>query len=534
VDSIALDSAPLLDSDVAVATTPRFRRQLGPRLEALIAAVLILVYLGVMLPSLTRFPPLNNDEGREAQLSWVTSGLQPGAERMNAYRGFDTWGTGGLQGATTVLLFWLFGLGVFQARLTSLIWGGLLLGVVYWLGRHYWGRAAGLTAAILLAIADPFLLSTHTLRPDIQIITLVLLALVLVEVGLRDRRGWPLVVAGMLVGLAFDTHMNTVGLAPMVVAPLLVRFGWKTLVRRESWLVAAGLGLAAAYYASVRIVPDPSGYLQAFRYWIGLDKALPPLRPGGGGGLFGQLGAEALRFADYFGASPQGVEEWPELLLVGGGLLLGVWLALRGGRPERTLLLGLLATSAFFVVLVSTKSRYYMLLTYPTYLLLVGRGFQLAVAQLKAPWLARGALAGLILLTALWPLKFEERTWDKYVRGARYRAGQEYYTLTAQLAALAGPGARVLAPPRFWFGLHDHPFVDIYVYERVRRQYGETPDQFIDAVQPDLVITDAKIATEKSVERELYRGLDARAPYDLIVRHKNYGDVAVYRLRHEP
>ena len=109
MDSVASAPAPTRDSGATVAP-PRSCRQVGPRLEALIAVVLILVYLGVMLPSLTRFPPLNNDEGREAQLSWVASGLQPGAERMNAYRGFPTWGTGGLQGATTVLLFWLFGL----------------------------------------------------------------------------------------------------------------------------------------------------------------------------------------------------------------------------------------------------------------------------------------------------------------------------------------------------------------------------------------------------------------------------------------
>ena len=95
---------------------------------------------------------------------------------------------------------------------------------------------------------------------------------------------------------------------------------------------------------------------------------------------------------------------------------------------------------------------------------------------------------------------------------------------------IAGPGARILAPPVYWIGLHDHPYSDIYVYERVERQYGMTPAQYLDEIRPDLVITDAKIATERRVERLLYNELDARAKYELIVRHKNFGDVAVYRL----
>ena len=35
---------------------------------------------------------------------------------------------------------------------------------------------------------------------------------------------------------------------------------------------------------------------------------------------------------------------------------------------------------------------------------------------------------------------------------------------------------------------------------------------------------------ERRVERLLYNELDSRSRYELIVRHKNYGDVAIYRL----
>jgi hypothetical protein len=91
-----------------------------------------------------------------------------------------------------------------------------------------------------------------------------------------------------------------------------------------------------------------------------------------------------------------------------------------------------------------------------------------------------------------------------------------------------------MAPPLYWFGLRHHEFTDIFVYERVRKQFGESPAEFLVATRPDFVITDAKIATERTIERELYRALDERARYELIVRHKNYGDVAVYRLTWPP
>lgn len=509
------------------------RRHAGNVLEGVLVVGLILFDIALMLPALSRFPPVTNDEGREANLFWVASGSEPGAARITAYRGSATWGNGGLQGATAALIFRLLGLGVFQARLTSLLWGGLLLLVVYWLGRWYWGRAAGLAAMALLAVSEPFLLSTHTLRPDIQVATLVLLALALVEHGLARGRAWPCLLAGLLLGLAFDTHMNALAYLPLVAAPSLLRDGRRAWRRPAIRLLAAGLALAAVYYVAVRVIPDPQSYFAAFRYWVGIDKAPPLMRPGAGG-LPGLAAAELERYREYFGVTEAGIEEWPELLLVLFGIGLSARRAWRGARPDRVLLLGLIAAAIFFVVAVSMKSRYYMILSYPVYVLLIARGCQQLASRIGGPLVSHLVLAALVSAAVVWPLKLEARALDKYVRAARYKAGQDYAVLTAHLAELAGPGARILAPPLYWIGLHDHPFVDIFVYERVRRQYGETASTFLCNVRPDLVITDGQIATEKNVERELYRALDQLAPHEPIGRHKNYGDLAIYRLTWPP
>jgi hypothetical protein len=313
------------------------------------------------------------------------------------------------------------------------------------------------------------------------------------------------------------------------------------LWRPAVWLILAGVGLGLVYYAAVRILPDAQGWWTAASYWMLRDKR-PPVMGGEGSGaaggllgtLLGLVSAEVGRYADYFGASRAGVEEWPELLLLLSGLALGAWRALRGSRPDRTLLLGLLATGLFFVLAMKTKSRYYTIDTYPLHILLVAASLQEVAGGLarfvSAPLAPPLALAGLVGLTLVGPLKLDDRAWDKYARATRYRSGQEYYELTARLNQLAGPNAKIMAPPLYWFGLKDHEFTDIFVYERVRKQRGETADQFLETVRPDFVITDAKIATDRTTERELFRALDARAPYELIVRHKNFGDVAIYRL----
>src|SRR4051812_12842988 len=61
------------------------------RLVDILVLVLIVGYTVALMPGLTRWPPLINDEGREANLFWVASGADPTAERMNAFRGFATW-----------------------------------------------------------------------------------------------------------------------------------------------------------------------------------------------------------------------------------------------------------------------------------------------------------------------------------------------------------------------------------------------------------------------------------------------------------
>ncbi|MCC7103934.1 MAG: glycosyltransferase family 39 protein [Chloroflexi bacterium] len=498
---------------------------LSPRLLDLFVVVLVVGYCVVMLRALDRWPPVDNDEGREANVFWVMAHVDPEANQMNEYHGFANWGTGGLQGMTTAAIFRLGGIGIFQARLTSLIWGGGLLLLSYAAGSLLWNRAVASAAVGMLAVSDPFLVSSHVLRPDVQTTFLTMLAWLTAEIGFRRRWLWAHLTAGVVLGFSADVHLNTFAFIPFTLLVYLLRFGffgvWR---RRESWLLALGLALGAGYYLVARVLPDPGSFLGGLAYWVGQDKRPPVDRPGLG--FLGPIQLEAWRYWDYF------QEELPELALVLSGLVFGLWRAVRGGRSERFLLAGLASAQVFFLLFVSSKSKYYMIFGYPYYMMLAAAaGWWVIGRPRPPPRIAHAALGVLAVLVAIGPLKLEDRAWDNYIRASRYRAGQDYYQLMSQLRALAPADARVMAPPRYWFGFHDHHFTDIFVFERVRRQEGMSASRFLDEIEPDLVIVDAKIATDRAAQLELFRALDQLAPYEVITRNRYLGDVAVYRPR---
>ena len=188
---------------------------------------------------------------------------------------------------------------------------------------------------------------------------------------------------------------------------------------------------------------------------------------------------EVSRYQDYFGEEPL------ELLVVLLGLGGGLWMAIRGSYPARLIWLGLLFAAAFFVVAVSTKSKYYMLLTYPLYVLMLARVLERTAVWVTSLWSARvvGAspisssiLAVLVAVVMVWPLKLDERAWGNYIQARRYREGR-VFQLTSRLKELAGP-ARDSGPARLLIGLHDHPYWTS-TSRRVERQYGMTPAQYL-------------------------------------------------------
>jgi 4-amino-4-deoxy-L-arabinose transferase-like glycosyltransferase len=482
------------------------------RAEVLVVGA-ILAILAAHLPYLEAWPTVHNDEAREMSAFWVASGADPTARGLDPEFGADPLYKGGLQGLTVgaALRFW--GLGLLQARLVSLAWGGVLLALVFLLGRRLYGTSGGLLAAFFLALARPFWLASHLVRPEIVLASLLALSCLLAYRAVAEQERWSGALAGLVLGLALDVHLNALAFGPLVGLVFLSTGAgfWR---QRAFQAFLGGMLLGLVYVLAIRVLADPSQFATSSAYWIGVDKR-PPLLDWDLGRM---LSAEVGRFEGYFSS-----ERRLELLALSGGLLFGLAASVVRRRPE-PLAIGLLLAFALFVLVVSGKSEFYLVLFYPWLCLL------LAGAVI---WLARrtGPAWPLVVLAAFWlgPRVFGfEDNHDDLLTAAGNFPERGYYALMAEISPLVPLDASVLGPPLFWIGLHDRPYTDYYVWERLRAERGERFASFAARLKPDVLVLDAKSQHQISINSPGF--LESNGVLLKTIRRVGFDRVEVWKL----
>lgn len=503
---------------------PAVRTLAAVRIDLLVF-VAIAVYLIAHLPTLEAWPTAHNDEAREMNAFWVASGADPQARSLDPEFGPDPLYKGGLQGLSVGLMFRLAGLGLFQGRLVSLVWGCLLLVVVFLLGRRLYGPLAGALAAFLLALSRPFLVASHMVRPEIVLAAMLGAACYLALRGVEQQPVGPARpsassgqvlangAAGLLLGLALDVHLNALAFVPLV-ALVYWRYRRSFWRERPTQFFLGGFAASVLYYLATRVFADPGQFAAASDYWLGIDKRPPVLS----GDPLWMLGAELARFQSYFTEDRR--------LELGVLLAAVVVAAVRAIRSRRSdpLLLGLLAALLVFVVLVSSKSEFYVVLFYP-WLALVLAGVLVWLLELAPRF--RAASAVLAVVAA--PLTFGVP--DNYEDMATAAANFEdrgYYALVDEIRQVVPTGASIIGPPLFWIGLSDHPYTDYYVWERLRAQTRERFSSYVMRLKPELAVLDAKSRHQISINSPGY--LESNGVLLKTIRHVGFDRVEVWKL----
>jgi 4-amino-4-deoxy-L-arabinose transferase-like glycosyltransferase len=136
-----------------------------------------------------------------------------------------------------------FGWSSWSVLVPQALMGVASVGLVYDLTRRRFGRAGGFVAGAVLALTPMTVAVSRHNNPDALLVLCVVGALWAVVRGLEDGRVRWMVLAGVCVGLGFETKM---GAALLVVPALAVAWLWAAPRGRVRGLLAGGLAMVVA------------------------------------------------------------------------------------------------------------------------------------------------------------------------------------------------------------------------------------------------------------------------------------------------
>jgi 4-amino-4-deoxy-L-arabinose transferase-like glycosyltransferase len=340
-------------------------------------------------------------------------------------------------------LFKFFGVGVWQARLPSLLAGLGVVVLTFLLGRKLLNPTAGVVAALLVATDNFLFLGARTARPDVFVTLCAAAAAVL---AMQSR---PL-GSGLLVGAAMMFHPNGVASAVATGGLLAMQSGRQFWRDKRLWTFLAAVALiVAVFLAWSHSSPVHS---EAFARTYGRAENVP---------LLTKLRSEPFRYADFLGfgnvrlniALPVPARAHIAALALAA---FGV-LAWKDRSSFAVLVLLTAPYLLWWLYLINKTSRYFAIIA-PFVAVALAAAVSVLMSRRKCKLAALGAAAliGLSQLAGNVFLLLQSRPAD-------------YPALQRQLRQLIPPGATVYGAITFWAALHDRAYSS---YERTPLAYA--------------------------------------------------------------
>lgn len=171
----------------------------------------------------------------------------------------------------------VFGFGLFQLRMISLVFGAGSLFMMYDIGLSLWkSKVKALVVTALLSLNVWFIYASHFARQEIILVFVILSALAFLLRNLESSAKRRDVVLGILLGLGIGIHPNSfiMALAMGAVYVYLIRkriLRWKNLA-----ILIATVGIFALSFVLISLMMDPN-YFQNYiqnGHKFGVDRGL--------------------------------------------------------------------------------------------------------------------------------------------------------------------------------------------------------------------------------------------------------------------
>jgi len=485
---------------------------------SVIATCLVMVSYLVFL---TTYPIVFIDEPWNSNTAWTW--LQTGVSFDAIHTGtLDQFGYEWIRASYLgtmpwVISFAVFGLGLFQARLVSWVFGIILLLLLVEVGRRNYNLMAGVLAALLLSLSLPFMRSSHWARQEIILAALIMTVYILAVFALKKDKWWAHALAGLLIGLSPDIHQNGILFIPGLAALYFVTYKTRSLGRRGTWLVAGGGLIGLVYYVAGHILPSPSAYSAIYSYFATEHDI--PIKTLSLSRLLASA-SDQIRIYLFYDHSL-------DFALIGASL---AYLAYRRHTADRLLLVFVGVVYISSVLLQGRKTVHYAILLYPFFMLMVSEMFVSLLKKgkdLNRQYIFAGALLVLFMFNST----------VHYARPLNANRHYDYYAITDRMKEVIPDGAKVMGLPTWWLGFSDFEYrstLNLLYYEYYN---GYSITEGLRTIRPDIVIVEPSTLTfhmERSQNRAEFEDfLNRRGQLLSEFVAPGHGEIQIYRLNWE-
>lgn len=525
----------------------------------IILGLLTVWYLLATLPYLEHFPRMEWAQPMIVAPAWklADQGIY-GSDMFATFYEADTrnYDHMPLYGLFLAGAFKLLGLGIWQARLISVLAGLFVIYLTYQLGKTLFDVPMGLLAAIVVACLRisipndldiirlgyqmnatgiPLLDFARVIRFDVMVPLWVLAASLAFISGMRRKSAWRFLLAGLLTGMALLTHVYGAFILPVFVLLLWWETGWRTLRQSPIYMLMAGFVVAVLPYV-IYVLGGLENYRgQSLRHQARFDFFSPRF-------YWDSLLGEPWRYLSWLGGSFREAVLWPRLgiwlLLI--ALAITFVLLLRHIRHHSTLatrflLLSLPILMGLLALLINLKRYQYTALIVPFLALYV------AYAGLALWRQGRGGIRW--VLVGLFVLMLVEGAIGMWGGWQQAQAATDHKEVVTLVQETISSDARVLGTHSAWFALAQYDLWSVnlaFVRSDPRFGYDPTPSlaEVIAEIAPDFIVMEQRLLQKYEDDRfsdtlplsDLDNYIQTNCPTVAgFLPSADYGDIAIYQ-----
>ncbi len=250
--------------DATLSLSSRSPLKHEPLLSVLGLLTITVLWFTINLPSLITYPVPNSDESQIGGMSvqYLQSGgfHTPifGEKAIEVNKNWRLY-TVGLAG-----VFRIWGIGLAQARIFSLV--GVLVGgwLLFALGYKLYGAHVGLLSAALYLFSLRTLWVSHIVRPDAWVNAASTASFLLFWITKESRNRWLAFILGIVLAVALDIYIvaiySSIAIALAMLIEFRQRFDWVIL----RYFIIGGL-VGIVYWLAFQLFPDPADMITGWQ-----------------------------------------------------------------------------------------------------------------------------------------------------------------------------------------------------------------------------------------------------------------------------